>query len=183
MLHAEARRAARRDDGGGYVPLAAQDPAKWDSATIDEAEALLLQASRIGTTGRYQLEAAVQSAHAVRRFTGRADWPAIARIYDVLLHLTGSPVVGVNRAVAIAEVDGPAAGLAALDAVAADRRLDGYQPYFAARASLLARSGNAAAAAAAYDRAIALEADPVVRRFLEGEKHTAAKADSIVRSG
>ena len=117
--------------------------------------------------GRYQLEAAVQSAHAVRRLTGRADWAAIVGLYDGLLHLTQSPVVAINRAVAIAETQGAAAGLAALDAIADDGRLAEYQPYWAARAVLLARIGETAQAIEAYERAIGLERDPAVRRFLQ----------------
>jgi RNA polymerase sigma-70 factor (ECF subfamily) len=170
MLHAEARRAARRDANGDFVPLADQDPTLWNTAMIDEAEALLLRASRMGVTGRYQLEAALQSAHVVRRRTGRADWLAIERIYDALLGLTGSPVVAINRAVAIAENRGAAAGLAALDAVADDARLADYQPYWAARAGLLARAGDTAGADLAYQRAIGLEADPAVRRFLQRQQ-------------
>ena len=84
MLHAEARRAARRDAAGDFVPLDEQDVSRWDAATIDEAEALLLRASGMGSIGRFQLEAAVQSAHAVRRRTGRADWQAILELYDAL---------------------------------------------------------------------------------------------------
>jgi len=167
MLHAEARRGARRDAEGDYVPLTAQEPGLWDTRLIDEAEALLLQASRLGAIGRYQLEAAVQSAHVVRRRTGRADWPAIERLYDALLALTGSPVVAINRAVAIAENSGPEAGLAALETLAEDARLVDYQPYWAARAGLLARAGNVDGAEEAYQRAIGLEPDPVVRRFLQ----------------
>jgi RNA polymerase sigma-70 factor (ECF subfamily) len=167
MLHAQARRAARRDAQGGYVPLDEQDPALWDAAQIDTAEALLRRASRMGAIGRFQLEAAVQSAHVVRRRTGRADWGAIAQLYDALAALTGSPVVAINRAVAIAETLGAAAGLAALDALAGDTRLADYQPYWAARAGLLARSGAIEAADAAYRRAIGLEAEPAVRRFLQ----------------
>ena len=166
MLHAQARRAARRDSRGAYVPLAEQDPAAWDAALIDRAEGLLLRASALGPIGRYQLEAAVQSAHVVRRIDGRADWAAIVQLYDALAALTGSPVVAINRAVALAETRGAAAGLAALDAVGADARLADYQPYWAARAGLLARSGAAEAAHAAYGRAIGLEADPAVRDFL-----------------
>jgi RNA polymerase sigma-70 factor (ECF subfamily) len=166
MLYAEARRDARRDEQGEYVPLADQDPAAWDGAAIAEAESLLLRASAIGAIGRYQLEAAVQSAHVVRRRSGRADWAAIERLYDALLALTGSPVVALNRAIALAETRGPAAGLEALDALARDARLRDYQPYWAARAELLARSGNGAAAHEAYERAIGLEPDPAVRRFL-----------------
>jgi RNA polymerase sigma-70 factor (ECF subfamily) len=167
MLHAEARRSARRTSEGDYVPLRDQDPSAWDAPMIAEAEALLRRASLLGKPGRYQLEAAVQSAHAARRFTGRTDWPAIERLYRALAMLTGSPVVAINRAVAIAATRGPDAGLAALDAIAGDPRLAQYQPYWAARAELLARAGERAAAQLAYQRAIGLERDPAVRRFLQ----------------
>ena len=167
MLHAQARRAARRDAHGGYVPLAEQDPALWDTKLIDTAETLLRRASRLGTIGRYQIEAAVQSAHVIRRRTGRTDWPAIVQLYDALTELTGSPVVVINRAVALAETHGAADGLAALDAIGTDPRLADYQPYWAARAGLLARTGAIDAANAAYAQAIGLEADPAVRRFLQ----------------
>jgi RNA polymerase sigma-70 factor, ECF subfamily len=167
MLHAEARRGARRNPQGEYVPLADQDPQLWNTPLIEEAEALLLRASRMGAVGRYQLEAAVQSAHVVRRLTGKSDWAAIERLYDALAAIIDSPVVAINRAIAIAETRGPAAGLLALDALAGDARLAEYQPYWAARAGLLARTGAQAAAEAAYERAIGLEADPAVRRFLQ----------------
>jgi RNA polymerase sigma-70 factor, ECF subfamily len=167
MLHAEARRAARRNAQGDYVPLAEQDPQAWDAQLIAEAEALLHTASRLGAVGRYQLEAAVQSAHMTRRFTGRTDWLAIERLYEALAAVVDSPVVGVNRAIAIAETRGAPAGLAALDGIKDDPRLAQYQPYWAARAGLLARAGELAGAAEAYDRAIGLEADPAVRRFLQ----------------
>jgi RNA polymerase sigma-70 factor (ECF subfamily) len=167
MLFAEARRPARRDTDGDYVPLAEQDTALWNAALMNEAEMLLLRASRMGVIGRYQLEAAVQSAHGVRRLTGAVDWAAIEQLYDALLAMTGSPVVAINRAVAVAETQGPAAGLAALDVLGDDTRLAEYQPYWAARAGLLARMGDAAAARRAYDRAIGLESDPAVRRFLQ----------------
>jgi RNA polymerase sigma-70 factor, ECF subfamily len=167
MLHAEARRAARRNAQGDYVPLAEQDPAAWSTPLIEEAEALLRRASTMGAIGRFQLEAAVQSAHVVRRRTGAADWAAIEQLYDALLAVTGSPVVAINRAIAVAETRGPKAGLAALDALADDARLADYQPYWAARAGLLARAGQIDAADHAYQRAIGLEADPAVRRFLQ----------------
>ncbi len=166
MLHTEARRAARRDRHGDYVPLAEQDPADWNTVLIDEAEALLFLAAAMGRSGRYQLEAAVQSAHAARRISGRTDWPAILSLYDALAAITFSPVVAINRAVALAEVTGAEAGLAALDDAGADARLADYQPYWAARAQLLAAIGDAAAAEQAYQRAIGLEFDPAVRRFL-----------------
>jgi RNA polymerase sigma-70 factor (ECF subfamily) len=170
MLHAEARRAARRDAEGNYVPLAEQAIALWDQATIAEADALLRRAQALGTIGRYQLEAAVQSAHAARRHLGRSDWPAIVMLYDGLLVLTGSPVVAVNRAVALAEVQGPAAGLAALDAIGGEKRIADYQPYWAARAALLARRGDREGADNAYALAIGLESDPALRAFLQKQR-------------
>jgi RNA polymerase sigma-70 factor (ECF subfamily) len=167
MLHVQARRAARRDADGQYVPLAAQNPADWQDELTEEAEALLLRASRMRRIGRFQLEAAIQSAHAARRVTGRTAWSEIVVLYDALLALTGSPVAAVNRAVALGELDGPAAGLAALDSVEEDPRLHEYQPYWAARAALLAELGDADGADAAYVRAITLELDPAVRHFLQ----------------
>ncbi len=175
MLHAEARRGARRNGRGDYVPLAEQEPCAWDIKLIEEAEALLRRAGRIGAVGRYQLEAAVQSAHAARRVTGCTDWAAIVRLYDGLLTLTGSPVVAINRAVAIAEVDGAGAGLAVLDGLSNDRRLAEYQPWWAARAGLLSRLGDVEAAQDAYDHAIGLEADPAVRRFLQQRRDEAGR--------
>jgi len=170
MLFAEARRPARRNTAGDYVPLAEQDLALWDGALIDEAESLLRRAATRGVIGRYQLEAAVQSAHAARRLTGRTDWVAIRELYDALLSIAGSPVVAINRAVAIAEAEGAVAGLAALYVLGDDKRLDDYQPYWAARAGLLARLGQVPMATEAYDRAIGLERDPAVRRFLQGRR-------------
>jgi RNA polymerase sigma-70 factor, ECF subfamily len=172
MLYAESRRHARRSATGDYVPLDQQAVEAWDAALIEEAETLLLRASSMvaggAAVGRYQLEAAVQSAHVVRRRTGRSDWPAIVRLYDALAPLTGSPVVAINRAVAVAETSGAAAGLVQLDDLATDTRLASYQPYWAARAGLLARSGETNEARAAYRLAIGLEPDPAVRRFLDG---------------
>lgn len=171
MLHAHARHAARRDRNGAYVPLSDQDMTLWDAAAIDEAESLIRRASHVShpgdRIGRYRLEAAIQSAHAARRILGRTDWPAIVALYDGLLALTGSPVVAVNRAAALAESEGAEAGLAALDLLSPDPRLGGYQPYWAARAALLARLDRNADAEAAYVRALALESDPAVRRYLE----------------
>ena len=172
MLFAEARRTARRSAEGDFVPLAEQDCDLWDRALIDEAEALLSHAAMSGVVGRYQLEAAVQSAHAARRLTGRTDWPAIRALYDALFSIVGSPVVAINRAVALAETEGAMAGLAALYVLGDDKRLNEYQPYWAARAGLLARLGQVPQATEAYDRAIGLERDPAVRRFLQGKRAT-----------
>jgi predicted RNA polymerase sigma factor len=166
MLHAEARRRARRSGDGEYVPLAAQDSTLWDWRMIEEAEALLRRASAMGSIGRYQLEGAVQSAHVERCRTGRANWAEIAQLYDALLALAGSPVVAINRALAIAEIDGAGAGLEALEQIS-DARLAEYQPWWAARAELLARTGAHQVARRAYEIAIGLERDPAVRRFLQ----------------
>jgi RNA polymerase sigma-70 factor (ECF subfamily) len=167
MLHAEARRRARRNTQGEYVPLAEQDPTLWDSQMIDVAEALLLHANALGSIGRYQLEGALQSAHVHRRRTGQANWPAVVQLYDALWTLSGSPVVAINRALAIAETEGTGAALKAIDDVAADVRLTEYQPYWAARAELLAKTGAYCEARRAYEIAIGLERDPAVRRFLQ----------------
>jgi RNA polymerase sigma-70 factor (ECF subfamily) len=167
MLHAEARRRARRRADGEYVPLAEQDPALWDSQMIAEAEALLLRASGLGSIGRYQLEGALQSAHVDRCRTGRANWAEVVRIYDALFALAGSPVVAIKRARAVAELHGASAGLDAIQQVASDSRLAEYQPYWAARAELLAKAGSSGEARRAYDIAIGLERDPAVRLFLQ----------------
>lgn len=167
MLYAQARRPARRDTAGRYVPLTQQDTRLWDGGLLEEAETLLRAASAQGRPGRYQLEAAVQSAHCVRRHGGAADWAAIADLYEGLHAITGSPVAALNRAVAIAHVRGPKAGWAELEALEADARLQDYQPYWAARADLLARSGRPADAEQAYQRAIGLERDEAVRAFLQ----------------
>jgi RNA polymerase sigma-70 factor (ECF subfamily) len=168
MLHAHARRDTRRNAAGDYVPLSEQDPALWDAPMIEDAETLLHRASGCaGAIGRFQLEAAVQSAHAMRRRTGRVDWLAIERLYDALCELTGSPVAALNRAVAMAQSQGTSTALAALDALANDARLEDYQPYWAARADLLARSGATREALQAYQRAIGLEREPAVRRYLQ----------------
>ena len=167
MLHAEARRRARRNRDGEYVPLAQQDPALWDSRMIVEAEALLRRASALGPIGRYQLEGALQSAHVYRCHTGHANWAELVQLYDALFALVGSPVVCINRALAIAELNGVAAALDALRAVATDVRLAEYQPYWAARAELLAKAGEHGEARRSYEIAIGLERDPAVRRFLQ----------------
>jgi RNA polymerase sigma-70 factor, ECF subfamily len=167
MLHAHARRAARRDEGGDYVPIAAQDPRRWDTAMIEEAEMLLHRANALDALGRYQIEAALQSAHSIRRTGAPVPWRSIVGLYDALYALTASPVTALNRIVASAEIEGPQAALAALDALAADVRLRDYQPYWAARAELLARTGAMKQARDAYSRAIGLERDPAVRRFLQ----------------
>jgi RNA polymerase sigma-70 factor (ECF subfamily) len=166
MLYTEARRPARRAPGGAYVPLEEQDVELWDERLITAAEALLRQASADGPSGRYQIEAAIQSAHVARRIAGLDNWAAIVALYDHLLALTGSPVVALNRAAAVSETEGPAAAVAALDAIASDRRLADYQPYWATRGHLLAEVGRRAEARDALTLAIGLSSDPAVRDYL-----------------
>lgn len=167
MLYAESRRGSRRGPDGEYVPLTEQDPDRWDAMMLEEAETLLLRASKLGRIGRYQLEAAIQSAHVGRCRNGHNNWESVLAIYEGLLALTGSPVVAINRALAIAELDGAHAGLAAMPTLANDSRLAEYQPYWAARADLLARAGSRSEASRAYEIAIGFERDPAVRRYLE----------------
>jgi RNA polymerase sigma-70 factor (ECF subfamily) len=167
MLHAEARRPARRNAAGEYVPLAEQDPAQWNSQMIEEAEGLLYQASSLETIGRYQLEAALQSAHAYRRRAGHNNWAEVVQLYDALFAITGSPVVAINRALAIAELHGPDAATEAIKDIATDGRLNEYQPYWAARAELLSKTGAHDEARQAYEMAIGLERDMTVRAFLQ----------------
>jgi RNA polymerase sigma-70 factor, ECF subfamily len=167
MLYADSRRAARRDSSGSYVPLSEQNPALWGEGAIAEAEAALRIAGAKRRPGRFQLEAAIQSAHAARRQTGATDWPAIATLYEALFALTGSPVVAVNRAVAVANAHGAAAGLRLLESAGAAGQLEGYQSFWAAKADLQARVGDAGAADS-YRRAIGLESDAATRAFLLG---------------
>jgi RNA polymerase sigma-70 factor (ECF subfamily) len=163
ILHCEARRAARRDPAGRFVPLAAQDVATWDAAMIDEADALLHRAAALGQLGRFQLEAAIQSAHAARRAIGRTPWPQIAQLYAGLVAI--APTLGalLGQAAAIAEIEGPATALARLDALE-PAAVASHQPYWALRAHLLGRLGRDDADARA--RAAGLAGDPAVRAFL-----------------
>lgn len=165
MLHCEARRAARRGSDGRYVPLSEQDCQKWSLPLIEEAERHLGEASRDGRTGRFQLEAAIQSVHAERARNGRIQWSAIMMFYEQLIRI--SPTLGTQTgyAAAVAEAKGAEAGLAALDGIDADA-ISAYQPYWAVRAHLLQRLGKTAEALDAFDRAIGLAEDPAVKQFL-----------------
>ena len=165
MLHCEARRGARRGPDGRYIPLSNQDTKLWSPPLIEEAEHHLAEAFRQGRTGRFQLEAAIQSVHAERARSGRIDWAAIAIFYEQLIRI--SPTLGTRTgyAAAIAEMNGPDAGLAVLDAIAEDD-ISAYQPYWAVRAHLLQWLGKKHDALVAYDRAIGLAEDPAVREFL-----------------
>jgi len=181
MLHCEARRPARRDTDGRYVPLADQDCMRWRRSLIAEAEGELAAAapgSRVSHVGRFQLEAAIQSVHAERCHSGRTDWAAIALFYDRLAFLTRAAGAEVGRAAAHAEVEGAAAGLRLLDQID-PARVSTYQPYWAVSAHLLARSGREAAAVAAYDRAIELTSDEAVRGFLLERRNAVPLSDRL----
>jgi RNA polymerase sigma-70 factor (ECF subfamily) len=167
MCYAEARRAARRAPDGAYVPLEEQDTSLWDDAQIALAEQLLHEANRGGPTGRYQLEAAIQSAHTARRLGGMSNWSVVVKLYDHLLALTRSPVVVLNRAIALAEIEGPEPALNAIAPLASDKRMLGYQPYWAARGHLLARTGERTEAAEAFTVAVGLSTDDAVRAYLQ----------------
>jgi RNA polymerase sigma-70 factor (ECF subfamily) len=165
MLHCEARRPARRRPDGRYVPLSEQDPKRWSLPLIEEAERHLSEAFAQGRPGRFQLEAAIQSVHAERARSGRTDWAAIALFYDRLTRISLALGARVGYAAAVAEANGPEAGLAVLESIDADA-VSQYQPYWAVRAHLLQRLGKTRGAADAYDRAIGLAEDPAVREFL-----------------
>jgi RNA polymerase sigma-70 factor (ECF subfamily) len=166
MMFLHSRRGARRSLSDEFIPLTEQDPLLWDDEMIDDAERLLRRAGEMGVIGRYQLEAAIQSAHAARRVTGAIDWEAIVALYEGLYKITASQVVAINHAVALAEVKGPEAGLATLPELSANPELIEFQPYWAARAALLSRADLLGDAAEAYGMAIGLESDPQLRNFL-----------------
>jgi RNA polymerase sigma-70 factor (ECF subfamily) len=162
---AEARRPARFGPDGGFVPLDEQDPAQWDSALIGRGEALLACAHRYHRPGRYQYEAAIQSAHCDRARTGVVDWTALRTLHRALLRLVPSLGGMVALAAVEAQINGAAVGLARLAAID-DPAVERFQPAWATRAHLLARAGDRAGAVAAFDRAIALSTDDNVVGYL-----------------
>jgi RNA polymerase sigma-70 factor (ECF subfamily) len=165
MLHCEVRRAARRAPDGRYVPLSEQDCQKWSRPLMEEAERHLGEASSRGCTGRFQLEAAIQSVHAERARGGKIQWNAIMMFYEELIRI--SPTLGTRTgyAAAVAEAKGAEAALAALNAIAPDD-VSAYQPYWAVRAHVLQQLRKIPEALDAFDRAIGLTEDPAVRQFL-----------------
>lgn len=173
MLHCEARRDARRTATGSYVPLSEQDVTCWSRPMIEEAERCLNIAARARHIGRFQLEAAIQSAHAQRARTGRTDWEAVALLYEGLVRL--APTVGalVGRAAAVAEARGAVTAWALLEAIPAEA-IKSYQPYWALAAHLLTCMQRSEDAAAAYSRAIGLCEDPAMREFLARQARRAS---------
>jgi RNA polymerase sigma-70 factor (ECF subfamily) len=169
MLLTEARRDARVTPEGAMVRLAEQDRTRWDAALIVEGHELVRACLRRNQPGPFQVQAAIAAVHADARRAEDTDWAQVVALYDQLLALRPDAIVALNRAVAIGELQGPDAGLGALDAL--DRAaLDGYQPYHAARADLLARAGRRDDAVVAYERALALTTNWVERGFLENRR-------------
>jgi RNA polymerase sigma-70 factor (ECF subfamily) len=167
MLLHDARREARVGPDGELVLLEDQDRTRWDAARIAEGRALVERALRMGRPGPYQLQAAIAAVHDEAATPADTDWPQIAVLYEALRRHDPSPVVELNLAVAVAMADGPATGLAMMDALAADGRLDEYPYLHAARADLLRRLERWTEAAGAYRRAIDLTANRTERAFLE----------------
>ena len=175
LLH-DARRAARVDSAGRLVPLDEQDRAQWNSAQITMGAAMVERALAIGPVGPYQLQAAIAALHAQAESSRDTDWPQIVALYDLLAHLAPGPLVTLNRAVAVAMTDGPAAGLAVLDALAATGDLDGHHRVPAARAQLLEQLGQWEQALTAYDQALAQVDNAAERDYLAGRRdHVVAR--------
>ena len=169
-----SRAPARLDADGRFVPLPDQDPCRWNSHLIDRAHQHLRAAHARGQLGRFQLEAAIQAVHCARRQAGATDWPTLLSLHRVLHAIAPSLGSGVALAAVIAEVDGPTAGLAALDAVIEEsgQHARRFQPARATRAHLLDRLGRSEEAAAAYDGAIDLTHDTAERRYLRHRRDT-----------
>jgi len=166
MLLTESRRATRTTPGGGLVLLAGQDRSRWDRGLIAEGQALVRRCLRLGHPGPYQIQAAINAVHSDAPTAAATDWRQILQLYDHLASLAPSPVVALNRAVAVAEVEGPGAALALVDGLG----LGDYYLFHAIRASLLRRLGREAEAALAYEAAIARARNTAEREFLRGSR-------------
>jgi RNA polymerase sigma-70 factor (ECF subfamily) len=166
LLLQDARSSARVDQRGDLVPLDEQDRSRWDRAAIDEGVAVLDAALRRGEPGPYQVQAAIAACHASSPDAASTDWAQIAVLYASLARMSPSPVVALNRAVAVAMAEGPEAGLALVDALDASGALPGYHLLPATRADLLRRLGRRSEAAAAYRQALDLAATDAERRYL-----------------
>jgi RNA polymerase sigma-70 factor (ECF subfamily) len=169
MVLTEARQPARTTAAGSLIRLADQDRRRWDRVLIDEGLALVRTCLRRNQPGPFQIQAAIAAVHADAPTAAMTDWSQIVALYDQLYALRPNGVVGLNRAVAVGELAGPAEGLGALDALD-QGPLEDYQPFHAARADLLSRAGLTSAARVAYDRAIQLTANPAERTFLEEQR-------------
>jgi RNA polymerase sigma-70 factor (ECF subfamily) len=171
MLLTQARQPARVGADGTLVRLAEQDRAQWDGSLIDEGHRLVRACLRWNRPGAFQIQAAIAAVHADASTANDTDWSQVLALYDQLLTVRPNAVVALNRAIAVGELHGPAAGLASLEAVDTTLVTD-YQPYHATRADLLLRSGRVDEALAAYDRAIALTTNEAERAFLQGQRRS-----------
>jgi RNA polymerase sigma factor (sigma-70 family) len=176
MLLTDARRAARTRDDGSLVPLAEQDRTRWDAAAIREGIELVTGALASAPLGPYQVQAAIAAVHAEAADAAATDWPQILGLYDVLERLAPGPMVSLNRAVAVAEVHGPGAGLALLAELERDRRLRGHHRLEAVRAHLLERAGDVDAAQRAFREAARLTTSLPERRYLEARAATLSRS-------
>jgi RNA polymerase sigma-70 factor (ECF subfamily) len=165
MLLAEARRTARVSAGGELVTLVEQDRGTWDAALIAEGHRLVRERLAAGVApGRYQILAAISAVHTSARDVRDTDWSQVVALYDQLVHLDPSPIIALNRAIAVAELDGPEVALAAVDRL--EHRLAGYRAYHATRADLLRRLGRSQKSRAAYDKAIELAGNTAETAYL-----------------
>ena len=169
MLLTESRRAARTDAHGALVRLADQDRGQWDRVMIGEGRGLVRACLRRNQPGPFQIQAAIAAVHSDAETAAATDWGQIVVLYDLLYAMRPSPVVALNRVVALAEAESPVSALAALAEIDSDA-LEDYQPYHATRADLLARAGRTGEAAASYRRAIELATNPVEREFLARQR-------------
>ena len=170
MLLIEARHAARTAPDGSLLTLADQDRTRWSRDLIAEGHAIVRACLRRNLPGPYQIQAAINAVHSGARVASETDWRQILALYDQLLVVAPTPVVALNRAVALAEVDGPEAALA----VIGELQLDGYYLFHATRADLLRRAGRTAEAVGAYDAAIELATNAAERTFLEARRRELA---------
>jgi RNA polymerase sigma-70 factor (ECF subfamily) len=168
LLLSESRRPARIGNDGSLIPLADQDRTRWNQALVDEGQELVRRCLRRNCPGPYQLQAAIHAVHSDARTAGNTDWVQILALYNQLLEATPTPVVALNRSVAVAEVEGPAAALALVEQL----DLGGYHLFHAARADLSQRLGRIGEAAAAYDAAVALANNRAERSFLEQRRRS-----------
>ncbi|TME83104.1 MAG: RNA polymerase sigma factor [Chloroflexi bacterium] len=176
MLLTDARRPARVSGEGSLILLEDQDRSRWNQAAIEEGRATLERALRMGHGGTYQVQAAIAAVHADAGSFEATDWRQIALLYNELSRLAPSPVVELNRAVAVAMADGPTAGLSMIEAIRGDGQLESYHLMHAARADLLRRLGRMDEAALAYRRAVELVGNAAERRYLEGRLREARAA-------
>ncbi|WP_116113361.1 RNA polymerase sigma factor [Amycolatopsis ruanii] len=168
LLAGHARRATRTDEAGRLLLLSEQDRSRWDAAALEEADELVVSALRGGAPGRFTLQAAIAMLHASAPSFAETDWPQILVLYDELVKVWPSPVVTLNRTVAVAMVDGPARALAEVTALEGDRRLSGYRYLPAIKADFLRRLGRWAEAAACYEEALTATGNEAERAFLRG---------------